>query len=98
MSLLVTETKDSVKIQTDSKFTFECRGEMRAAYEGRPVGTKYVIDFGRTDFIDSSALGMLLLLRELGGDEDHKIEFINCKTVVKNVFLVANFDQMFDIS
>jgi len=98
MLLTVTETDDdTIKIQTEQKFTFECHQEMRSAYEGRDPGTKYVIDFGRTDYIDSSALGMLLLLRESGGGDNHKIKFINCKTTVKKVFEVANFHLMFEI-
>ncbi|MFV2059082.1 MAG: STAS domain-containing protein [Gammaproteobacteria bacterium] len=99
MSLTISEVDEStIKIQTAEKFTFECHREMRAAYEGRSVTTKYIIDFSRTDYIDSSALGMLLLLREASGDEAHKVKFINCKASVKKVFDVANFGKMFDIT
>ena len=98
MVLTVTETNDGVKIQTEEKFTFECHREMRAAYEGRSEGTKYIIDFGQTDYIDSSALGMLLLFRQASGGDSHKIEFINCKSAVKKIFSMANFDLMFSIS
>jgi len=97
MALTVTESNGIVKIQTEQKFTFDCHREMRASYEGRAAGTKYVMDFALTDYIDSSALGMLLLLREAGGGDNSKIKFINCKTAVKKVFKVANFDSMFEM-
>ncbi len=99
MLLTVSEADDgTVKIQTSEKFTFECHREMRAAYEGRVATTIYILDFSRTDYIDSSALGMLLLLREAAGGDDNKIKLINCKASVKNVFGVANFNLMFDIT
>ena len=99
MSLTVSETDDgSVKIQISEKFTFDCHREMRAAYEGRAATTKYIIDLARTDYIDSSALGMLLLLREAAGGDHTKIKLINCNASVKNVFDVANFNLMFDIT
>ena len=41
----------TVKIQTEQKFTFVCNRELRAAYEGRAVGSKYIIDFSRTDYM-----------------------------------------------
>ncbi len=97
MSITVTEVDGTVKIQPDQKFTFDCHREMRAAYEGRSPSTKYILDFSRTDYIDSSALGMLLLLREAGGGDANKIQFINCKSSVEKVFSVANFGLMFDI-
>ncbi len=97
MSITVTEVDGTVKIQIEQKFTFDCHREMRAAYDGRPASTKYILDFSRTDYIDSSALGMLLLLREAGGGDAHKIEFVNCKSAVQKVFSVANFGLMFNI-
>ncbi len=97
MTLSVTEKDGKVHIQLEQKFTFDCHREMRASYEGRPLDTNYILDFARTDYIDSSALGMLLLLREAAGGDAHKIDFVNCKSAVKKVFDVANFSLMFNI-
>ncbi|VAW99626.1 hypothetical protein MNBD_GAMMA22-2864 [hydrothermal vent metagenome] len=97
MALSVTEKNGNVHIQLEQKFTFECHREMRASYEGRASGTNYTLDFSRTEYIDSSALGMLLLLREAAGGDSHKIDFINCKPAVRKVFDVANFSLMFNI-
>jgi anti-anti-sigma factor len=99
MLLTVTENDDgSVKIQIGEKFTFDCHREMRAAYEGRKTSTQYFVDLAQTDYIDSAALGMLLLLREASGSDTHNIQIINCKSSVKKVLEIANFGLMFTIN
>jgi anti-anti-sigma regulatory factor len=48
--------------------------------------------------MDSSALGMLLLLREKLGGQSSKIEFVNVNEEVMKILKVAKFDQLFTIS
>ena len=58
----------------------------------------YVINLGQTDYLDSSALGMLLLLREYAGGDKADIRILNCKPEVRTIFNVANFQQLFALS
>jgi anti-anti-sigma regulatory factor len=47
--------------------------------------------------MDSSALGMMLLLREYVGGDQSKIIIKDCPHPIKTLFLVSNFDQLFTI-
>ncbi len=50
-----------------------------------------------TTYLDSSALGMLLLLRDHAGGDDSAIEIVNCSADVKKILTISNFEQLFDI-
>ena len=56
-----------------------------------------VVDL-RTPLTDSSALGMLLLLRDHEGGEDACISVINTSPDVRKILAISNFEKLFDIS
>jgi anti-anti-sigma factor len=47
--------------------------------------------------MDSSALGMLLLLREHVDGVRERVRIINCNTEIRKILEIANFDKLFDI-
>jgi HptB-dependent secretion and biofilm anti anti-sigma factor len=55
------------------------------------------IDLGEVQFIDSSALGLLLMLREQGDNTHKAISLSNCHGAVKQVLDIANFSKLFHI-
>ncbi len=86
-------------LHIDGKFDFKLHRRFRELYEKAPpeVNT-YVIDLSRTDYMDSSALGMLLLLREHVQDDRDRVQVINCNPEIRKILEIANFDKLFDIS
>ena len=50
-----------------------------------------------TTYLDSSALGMLLLLRDHAGGDQAEVEIVNCSPDVKKILTISNFDQLFKI-
>lgn len=58
---------------------------------------KLIVDFSDVSYIDSSALGMLLLLRERMTAAEKVIELVNCQPSVRQVFAIANFNKLFTI-
>jgi anti-anti-sigma factor len=50
-----------------------------------------------TDYIDSSALGMLLLLREHAGNDKADITISGCKDEIRKILSIANFERLFNI-
>jgi anti-anti-sigma factor len=58
-----------------------------------------LIDFARTDFIDSASLGMLLVLREYveKNEGTTTIELIICKKEVFEILEISNFSKLFSI-
>lgn len=101
MAVTVQRTADNrtVRIQIMGRFDFRAHAEFRDAYRktGQP-GDRYVVDLDRTEYLDSSALGMLLLLREAAGDDSAHVEIINCRPGIRRIFTIARFEQLFTIA
>jgi anti-anti-sigma factor len=58
---------------------------------------KYVVDLAETEYLDSSALGMLLLLRERVGGDDADITIVNASSEVKKILTISNFQRLFKL-
>ncbi len=61
------------------------------------LARRYVVDLGGATYLDSSALGMLLLLRDHAGGDAAQIRLINCNADVRKVLSISNFQQLFVI-
>lgn len=96
---LITRTSSDGKITTidiSGRFDFSVHQEFRQVYEQDPGGpTQYIIDLRQTEYMDSSALGMLLLLREHAGGERAHIKIMHCQPEVKKILTIANFHHLF---
>ncbi|MDB5984193.1 MAG: hypothetical protein JWQ69_5208 [Pseudomonas sp.] len=80
------------------RFDFAAHQDFRGAYEGA-AGTpqRFVVDLKGTSYLDSSALGMLLLLRDHAGGDHAKIRLINCNSDVHTILMISNFSKLFQI-
>ena len=86
------------QIVLSGKFDFSKLNEFRTAYENAPgEAKKYAIDMRAVDMIDSSALGMLLLLRDHAGGDNSNIKLQNCNEDIKKILTISNFEQLFSI-
>lgn len=82
----------------EGRFDFSAHQEFRASYEQlEPPPSRYQVDMRATNYLDSSALGMLLLLRDYAGGDNSEIEIINTSPEVRKILTISNFDQLFDI-
>ncbi len=88
----------TVTMNVIGRFDFNIHHDFRQAYENSGVGIKkYVIDMKGTEYMDSSALGMLLLLRDHAGGEASNIRIINSSRDIKKILEIANFNKLFNI-
>lgn len=87
-------------IKISGRFDFSVQNEFRDCYHGSTAddGVSYVIDMSNANYIDSSALGMLLMMREHLGGDAAKISITNCSSEIKNILHVANFQTLFNMS
>ena len=96
ISMTVSDGGDKVTIAVAGKFDFQLYDEFRASYaDTAGTGVEYTIDLSDTEYLDSSALGMLLLLREHAGGEDSNIEITQASPEVRKILDVANFGKLF---
>ena len=84
-------------ISIEGRFDFSAHKDFRDAYEGLDAVTTYVVDMHAATYLDSSALGMLLLLRDHAGGDDAKVEIVNCNADVRKILTISNFEQLFTI-
>lgn len=87
-------------IKVSGRFDFSSQNELRDCYHSLSPddGVKFVIDMENANYIDSSALGMLLMMREHLGGDDADISIINCSPEIKNILNVANFQTLFKVA
>lgn len=100
--MLITEKTENntARLSLDGRFDFHSHRDFRSAYDAvlaRPEIREIAIDFGRVDYLDSSALGMLLLLREKAEAVNKKVKLSNLTGSVKQVLEIANFGKLFAI-
>lgn len=85
-------------IKIDGRFDFSAHQEFRDAYENVASSvSSYVVDMGGTSYLDSSALGMLLLLRDHAGGDNSNVQIVNCNQDVRKILTISNFEQLFSI-
>ncbi|KXS52896.1 STAS domain-containing protein [Marinobacter persicus] len=85
-------------IRVDGRFDFSTHQAFRDAYEqADPAIKRYVVDLSDTTYLDSSALGMLLLLRDHAGGDSARISIENCNSDVRRILSISNFEQLFRI-
>jgi HptB-dependent secretion and biofilm anti anti-sigma factor len=100
MQIKVNIESNVATIAMDGRFDFSAHREFRAASEEalKAQNTDEInIDMNSVEYLDSSALGMLLLLREKANSANRKLVLSNCKGIVQQVLEVANFSKLFTI-
>ena len=84
-------------ITISGRFDFSTHQDFRGAYEKEKQAERYKVDLKDTTYLDSSALGMLLLLRDHAGGERANVQLVNCKNDVRKILDISNFSKLFKI-
>jgi anti-anti-sigma factor len=95
----VTNGKATLKL--NGRFDFHSHRDFRTAYEEiiETAGVREVIiNFSNVDYLDSSALGMLLLLREKAEAAGKSVSLTGLQGMVKQVLEIANFGKLFSVN
>ncbi|MCF6282798.1 MAG: STAS domain-containing protein [Candidatus Polarisedimenticolaceae bacterium] len=89
---------NTLTIQIVGRFEFASHGDFRKAYKPQPkAGINYLIDLSETDYMDSSALGMLLLIKEYAEVNKGTVTLLSPQPDIEAIFKVANFHTLFTI-
>jgi anti-anti-sigma factor len=101
MQASILNESGNVTIKLVGRFDFNTHREFRAAYEPLVADSavrSVVVDFAGVDYLDSSALGMLLMLRDKLGGANKEVALSGVRGNVKQVLDIANFGKLFQIS
>lgn len=100
MKITVEKKGATARLALNGRFDFSSHREFRNACDEAlqsPEVKEIEADFSHVDYLDSSALGMLLLLREKAQNANLKVSLTNCAGLVKQVLDMANFQRLFTI-
>lgn len=87
-----------LQVKVSGRFDFSMHQDFRKLSEQASNNVNSItIDLGRTEYVDSSALGMLLVLRDKVGEKQSAIKIINARPDVKKILQIANFDKLFTV-
>lgn len=85
-------------IHVQGRFDFSSLQMFRNAYENQERQPKsYVVDLKESDYLDSSALGMLLALRDHAGGDTSSIRIVNCNPDIKKILVITKLDELFTV-
>lgn len=93
------KTADTLKVELSGSFTFSDNQEFRELLKriNEKPDQKVIFELSRLEFVDSAALGMLLLLRDASETKGIKIELHNPQGQTKKMFDLSNFSALFSI-
>lgn len=90
----VEDPQGSVTIAISGRFDFNAHREFREAMKSVKAEAPCVVDLHETTYLDSSALGMLLLLK----DSSAEVRIEGCSSEVRRVLEIANFHRLFEVA
>jgi anti-anti-sigma regulatory factor len=96
---------DTVNIALPENFNYLMQAEFRQSYEKfcPDKSKKFVINYAKVKHMDSAALGMLLLMYDEMGlnykaPVHDRVVFKECSPGIKDIFKIANFQDLFSIT
>lgn len=98
VSIEVSNENKLATIKINGRFDFSLHNEFRKSYKDVSLDKgEYLIDLGNTGYLDSSALGMLLLLKEHADTQSATVRLVNFNDEIKEILLIASFDKLFTL-
>ena len=97
----VKAASNTATIFLSGHFAFDAHREFKAAYkkqlDNSQVGN-VVIDLSGVEYLDSSALGMLMVMRDRVQDAGKSLTLSKPSSIAARTFDIAGFHKMFTIS
>jgi anti-anti-sigma factor len=98
LSTSVSADGQTYTIEIKGKFDFNFVQDFRNAYSNIENQLDIVIvDLRETEYMDSSALGMLLNMQKSLSGKVNRIKISNCRPQIKKILQISRFDKKFDI-
>lgn len=100
MDIGISRLGSNAKIMLPQRFDFNCLSEFRRAYTGVVTDSAINtidIDCSNLQFIDSSGIGLLLLLHEKIEVSRQSVNITNCDTRIRKIFAIANIHKLFNV-
>lgn len=89
----------SARIIMSGRFEFDLHRDFKNAYSpllNNAVVREIEIEMSKVDFMDTAALGMLLLLKDRAERAGKRVSLLNASNMVLQVFEISNFSKIFN--
>lgn len=97
--MLRLQTGKRVTIEISGRFDFGAHQDFSKVFRQYPRGGRaFVVDLSNTDYMDSSALGMLLQLRDYSDRAAGGVTLANSNAGIREILRIANFEKLFTIT
>lgn len=94
----ILEENNQVIIGIENKFDFSLHQHFRDAYaDCNSNNTTFILDLSKTTYMDSSALGMILLLKDHTDNLSGKVIIRNPSESVYKILEIAQFHRLMTI-
>ncbi len=99
MQTSISNRDGNTVIVLNGRFDFNAHREFRETVDQsvRETPSKIHVDLASVDYLDSSALGMLLMLRDKAKGAGKEVLLANARGAVKQVIDIANFGKLFTL-
>ncbi|WJG08128.1 STAS domain-containing protein [Aliiglaciecola sp. LCG003] len=95
----LSEDQKTLTIHMDEKFDFGKVQEFRIAFTSAPSTIHTIIvDLEQTEYMDSSALGMLLNMQKTMVSQVKTFRIVNSRPQVSKILKISRFDKKFQLS
>jgi anti-anti-sigma factor len=88
-------------LQIPERFDFGYHKEFTEQYqnllEDKTI-TNIALDFSKVGYLDSSALGMMVLFQKKAKNQNVSVRIRGARESAREILQIANFDRLFDIS
>ena len=92
-----TVKKDRVILKISGDFDYYMNSSFHRAYKSQPAEYLFVIDLHHATFIDSSAIGMLLILLDYVGNNKEKLQIVGSNQTIKRALDMARLGEIMTI-
>ncbi len=90
--------QDELIIQLQGNFDFNQYNEFTESYQKfDQIFKKYTVDLAEVKMVDSSALGMFLLLRDFAGGDSSEVCLVSPNPLVREILETSKFNKLFNI-
>ena len=90
--------KKTLEIGILGHFDFSIQKDFRSAYqEGGVAGLTYHVNLAGVEYMDSAALGMLMVLKKYADANSSQVILKAPRPTIKKILLTSKFDKLFKI-
>lgn len=98
ITINISNDKKVATIKINGRFDFSAHNEFRKSYKDVEISSgEYIVDLAGTEYLDSSALGMLLLLKEYADSQSSSVSLTGFNDEIKEILTIASFDKIFTL-